>query len=238
MGAKKEVEGKGEQSSGSEWEPDSDSDFMPSKKKRRSSLPKVEPKEEEDEGEGGAEGNVGSLWPGLGYGEEELKRLLDGQNTLKEDLKQEGGSALHSFAWHRVILDEAHKIKGRTNSTAKAVLELDPHAYYFCRCSGCDCKSLNWEFGPMQRHCVQCGHSAPRHYSKFNRDIINPVSRYGYATGEGQRGLQELEAVLKRIQLRRTKAQRSADINIPPLTIRIVELELSEAERDFYESLY
>ena len=30
-------------------------------------------------------------------------------------------SLLHCVSWHRIVLDEAHKIKGRTNSTGKAV---------------------------------------------------------------------------------------------------------------------
>lgn len=33
-------------------------------------------------------------------------------------------SLLHCIAWHRIILDEAHKIKERTNSTAKSVFAL------------------------------------------------------------------------------------------------------------------
>ena len=33
-------------------------------------------------------------------------------------------SILHCVRWHRIVLDEAHKIKSRTNSTAKAVFAL------------------------------------------------------------------------------------------------------------------
>jgi len=35
-----------------------------------------------------------------------------------------GTSILHCIGWHRIILDEAHKIKDRTNSTAKSTLAL------------------------------------------------------------------------------------------------------------------
>ena len=125
-------------------------------------------------------------------------------------------SLLHSIEWDRVVLDEAHKIKARTTNTAKCIyalrsekkwcltgtplqnrvgelyspvrfLRMDPHAYYFCKVKGCDCKSLCWNFGPEQRACSACGHAGPRHYSHFNQTVINPINRYGYV-GDGKKG--------------------------------------------------
>ncbi|KAF4653316.1 hypothetical protein FOL47_010597, partial [Perkinsus chesapeaki] len=47
------------------------------------------------------------------------KRILSQQRkALKE------GNGPHSVKWARVILDEAHRIKGRTNSTAKSIYHL------------------------------------------------------------------------------------------------------------------
>ena len=76
-------------------------------------------------------------------------------------------------SWFRVILDEAHMIKDRSTSTAKAVfnlnslnkwclsgtplqnrvgelyslvrfLRVDPHAFYYCKRKDCNCKSLHY----------------------------------------------------------------------------------------------
>jgi DNA repair protein RAD16 len=95
-------------------------------------------------------------------------------------------SVLHCIRWSRVVLDEAHKIKSRTNSTAKAAfclsadvrwcltgtplqnrvselfslirfLQCDPFAYYLCSCKGCTCQSMHWQFGPSQKACEGCG---------------------------------------------------------------------------------
>ena len=44
--------------------------------------------------------------------------------------------------------------------------------------------------------------------------------------------------VLHKIQLRRTKALVAKDINLPPLTVKVVKLKLNEEERDFYEAIY
>lgn len=38
--------------------------------------------------------------------------------------------------------------------------------------------------------------------------------------------------------LRRTKAERAADLRLPPLEIEVRELTLSPAEQDFYDCLY
>jgi hypothetical protein len=152
----------------------------------------------------------------------------------EEDEIDLSGSTLISMRWGRLVLDEAHKIKGRTTNTAKAVyalqaerkwcltgtplqnrvgelyslirfLKLEPHAFYFCKGKGCECKSLAWNFGPMSRVCSQCGHPPMKHFSQFNRSVINPIQKYGYA-GEGKRALLCLkEEILDRVQLRRTK---------------------------------
>ena len=176
-------------------------------------------------------------------------------------------SLLHSIEWDRVVLDEAHKIKARTTNTAKCIyalrsekkwcltgtplqnrvgelyslvrfLRMDPHAYYFCKVKGCDCKSLCWNFGPEQRACSACGHAGPRHYSHFNQTVINPINRYGYV-GDGKKGFLTLRnEILRPAQLRRTKAERASDVKLPPLRIDVQETEMDEVERDFYESLY
>jgi DNA repair protein RAD16 len=100
-----------------------------------------------------------------------------GDAVAEEDVVDLSDSLLHTIEWGRVVLDEAHKIKARTTNTAKCIydlrsdkkwcltgtplqnrvgelyslvrfLRMDPHAYYFCKVKGCECKSLCWNFGP------------------------------------------------------------------------------------------
>ena len=171
-------------------------------------------------------------------------------------------SLLHAVEWERIVLDEAHKIKSshhehgevhiRASFDVQVVpdgysaaeprrelyslvrfLRMDPHAYYFCKVKGCECKSLCWNFGPEQRACSACGHAGPRHYSHFNQTVINPINRYGYV-GDGRKGFLTLRnEILRPAQLRRTKSERSEDVKLPPLTIDIRETEMNEVERDF-----
>eukprot|EP01012_Entosiphon_sulcatum_P067451 TRINITY_DN9716_c0_g1_i1.p1 TRINITY_DN9716_c0_g1~~TRINITY_DN9716_c0_g1_i1.p1 ORF type:complete len:1165 (-),score=253.85 TRINITY_DN9716_c0_g1_i1:69-3533(-) len=188
-----------------------------------------------------------------------------------EDLGKDGidisESPLHAITWHRILLDEAHKIKGRTTSTAKSVyslkgvnkwcltgtpiqnrvgelyslvrfLRMAPFAKYYCNAKECKCSSYSYSFGLKQSACERCGHSPLVHYSYFNRHVINPIKRYGYV-GDGRRAMVELkEKVLDQILLRRTKKERAADVKLPPLTIKLEMTELDEQERDFYEAIY
>ena len=223
---------------------------------------------------GGGEGTkAGGTGKGKMSATEEWQKQLFGENFEKilaeakdpEDAVADS-SLLHSFTWDRIILDEAHKIKGRTTSVAKAVyclksakkwcltgtplqnrvgelysllrfLQVDPYAYYFCRKEGCNCKSLHWRFGPNNKACECCGHTSMSHYSQFNQTILNPITRYGYI-GEGKNGVLTLKQVLQETQLRRTKKGRAEDVKLPKLEISIKELTLDEKEKDFYESLY
>jgi len=190
------------------------------------------------------------------------------EDTLgtEQDLDM-GQSVLHAVRWSRIILDEAHKIKSRTTNSAKSVfalqatfkwcitgtplqnrvgelfslvrfLKLDPFAYYFCKNKKCNCKSLNWNFGPMARRCVKCGHPPMQHYSYFNQYIMNPINRYGYV-GDGKQAMIRLKQdIMDRLQLRRTKQERENDMKMPPLDIEVNKIKLSDEERDFYESIY
>lgn len=103
--------------------------------------------------------------------------------------KREGGlvkgtSMLHSLNFHRLILDEAHNIKQRTTSVARACfalkakyrwclsgtpvqnrigeffsllrfLEVKPFACYFCK--SCKCEALHWT-QDAQKRCNMCKH--------------------------------------------------------------------------------
>jgi DNA repair protein RAD16 len=177
-------------------------------------------------------------------------------------------SVLHSIRWHRVVLDEAHRIKSRNTGTAKSAYALSaemkwcltgtplqnrvgdlcsllrfmrvpPYSRYFCSVEGCSCTSLSHPFsGTNLSSCVFCGHGPVQHYSYFNKFIMNPINRYGYV-GDGRTAMILLvNAVLSKLMLRRTKAERADELRLPPMETVLVEITLTAEERDFYESLY
>jgi len=122
-------------------------------------------------------------------------------------------------------------------------MRVRPYAYYFCKHKGeagegCGCEMLQWSFGGEARYCVSCGHTPMSHYSYFNKQIVNPVTRNGYS-GAGQKAMVELrDDLLGDVMLRRTKGERGGELNLPPLRIEIARLALDEREKDFYEAVY
>ncbi|XP_043688459.1 DNA repair protein RAD16-like isoform X1 [Telopea speciosissima] len=174
-------------------------------------------------------------------------------------------SVLHSVKWERIILDEAHYIKDRRSSTAKAVLALEssykwalsgtplqnrvgelyslvrflqitPYSYYFCR--DCDCKSLDYS---STSECQNCVHKSMRHFCWWNRYISKPIQ----ASGDLDEGRSRTRAMillkhklLKSIVLRRTKKGRAADLALPPTIVHLRRDSFDIKEEDYYNSLY
>lgn len=191
--------------------------------------------------------------------------IAEAARALAKSKAQPPKSILHMLSWFRIILDEAHLIKDRSTSTAKAVfnlvslnkwcltgtplqnrvgelyslirfLRIDPHAFYYCRSKGCECKSLHYRF--TKSRCDECSHSVIQHYCHFNKHILNPIKRAGYVS-EGRRAMLKLkQQVLDEILLRRTKTTRAEDIQLPPRVVKVRQEKLDEKEEDFYSALY
>lgn len=168
--------------------------------------------------------------------------------------------------WGRVILDEAHRIKSRTNSTATAAfclqaefrwcitgtplqnkigelyslvrfLKFYPYAFYRCVMKDCGCESLHYRYDAYAK-CVKCKHMKMKHVSVFQQEVSGPITRYG-DIGMGKTAFQHLHTdILTRIMLRRTKLERAEDLNLPPMHVRIRRDALSKEELDFYHSMF
>ncbi|KAI8866546.1 hypothetical protein GQ42DRAFT_128057 [Ramicandelaber brevisporus] len=174
-------------------------------------------------------------------------------------------SLLHSIKWHRIILDEAHNIKDRTCTTARAAFELvsdfrwcltgtplqnrvgelysllrfikaDPYAMYFCK--QCPCRSLHWRFTKYPNAtCQECGHGAASHLCWWNQEILGPIQDQG-GTGDGLVAFRKLHLLLSQIMLRHTKVERADDLGLPPRIMRVRRDVFNEEEREVYKSLF
>lgn len=197
--------------------------------------------------------------------DEDVERDIKAALRAHEKRSVGAKSCLHLISWLRIILDEAHLIKDRSTSTAKAVfnlvslykwcltgtplqnrvgelyslirfLRIDPHAFYFCRSKECTCKSLHYRF--TKSRCDDCGHSVVQHFCFFNKHILNPIQRSGYV-GDGKRAMLKLkQQILDEILLRRTKITRAEDIQLPMRIVKVRQEKLDDKEDDFYQALY
>jgi len=77
-----------------------------------------------------------------------------------------------------------------------------------------------------------------QHYSYFNQMVSNPIKKFGFA-GKGGEAFQVLhKQVLDKVLLRRTKEERHADLQLPPMIVVKSEREPGAAEKDFYQAVY
>ncbi|KAK2196392.1 bifunctional Helicase superfamily 1-2 [Babesia duncani] len=175
-------------------------------------------------------------------------------------------SNLHSIIWKRIVIDEAHRIKTKSSSTAQGIfalkscfsrwcltgtplqnrvgdvfslvrfLQMYPYAYILCNREDCTCACTDLKTRDFGK-CDVCGHGRAHHYSYFNRHILNPIVYSGYAN-DGKRAMDLLHNdVFKRILLRRTKLEKADDVRLPPLNVKIRRDQLTEQERDFYTAI-
>jgi DNA repair protein RAD16 len=178
-----------------------------------------------------------------------------GDDVVKAD------SPVHAVHWHRIILDEAHSIKSRNTSSAKACfalkgnhkwclsgtpvqnrigeffsllrfLEVRPFADYFCE--ACPCATLHWQIDESYR-CTGCRHSAAEHRSVFNEEILNPITSDVRDLRDA--ALDKLHLITARIMLRRVKKDHTASMELPPKLVHVRNEFFSKIERDFSSSI-
>ncbi|KAK2750096.1 DNA repair protein rad16 [Myotisia sp. PD_48] len=187
----------------------------------------------------------------------EVKGWKRNHGMVKED------SVIHSIKFHRLILDEAHNIKQRTTSVARACfalkskykwclsgtpvqnrigeffsllrfLEIQPFACYFCK--SCDCQALHWT-QDAQKRCTLCKHSGFSHVSVFNQEILNPIVDGVRDSEKRKAAFAKLRLVTDRIMLRRVKKDHTSSMELPPKRIQIHNEFFGEIEKDFSSSI-
>ncbi|OLY77756.1 DNA repair protein RAD16 [Smittium mucronatum] len=174
-------------------------------------------------------------------------------------------SLLHKIKWFRIVLDEAHNIKDRSCTTARAAfaleseyrwclsgtplqnrvgelyslikfLKCEPFSLYLC--SLCDCRSTKWLFTRDSFKCIECNHTSHQHVCWWNFEILNPIQKSGANSVIGKEAFSKLRLLIDKIMLRRTKIERAADLGLPPRLVVVRKDRFSPDELDFYSSLF
>ncbi|KAG9233775.1 putative DNA repair protein rad-5 [Amylocarpus encephaloides] len=139
---------------------------------------------------------------------------------------------LFSLKYFRVILDEAHHIKNRQSKTAKACYEIEADHRWVL--TGTPIVNRLEDLFSLVRFLRVEPWS---NFSFWRTFITVPFESKNF-----MRALDVVQTVLEPLVLRRTKDMKTptgeALVPLPPKTIKIVNIELSDSEREIYDYIF
>ena len=160
--------------------------------------------------------------------------VLSEFNTVASSYSGNKGASggLFSLEYFRIILDEAHMIKNRQSKTAKACYELS--AIHRWVLTGTPIVNRLEDLFSLVRFLRVEPWS---NFSFWKTFITAPFEK-----GDFVRALDVVQTVLEPLVLRRTKDMKTPDgealVPLPPRTIEIERIELSDPEREVYNHIY
>ncbi|KKA30294.1 hypothetical protein TD95_003865 [Thielaviopsis punctulata] len=141
-------------------------------------------------------------------------------------------TGLFSLRFFRVILDEAHTIKNRTSKTAKACYALS--ATHRWALTGTPVVNRLEDLFSLVRFL---GVEPWNNFSYWRTFITLPFEARNFV-----RALDVVQTVLEPLVMRRTKDMKTPTgdplVPLPPKTVEIVEVELSQTERAIYDHVF
>ena len=159
--------------------------------------------------------------------------------TTYGTLSKEGEDGpLFQIYWRRLILDEAHNIKNRCALVARSAFRLRA----FCRwcITGTPLQNSADELYSLVKFLRVEPYCA---WPEWRQAVTLPLERGRKGDGGSMtEGLDAARRIVQPMLLRRTKATRDPQgkllLELPPKHVHVLELELSEPEKDFYAALY
>ncbi|KAG9000040.1 hypothetical protein FRB90_011885, partial [Tulasnella sp. 427] len=139
-------------------------------------------------------------------------------------------AALFERPWLRIVLDEAHTIKGRNTQGAKACYAMQAK-FRWCLTGTPIQNSVEELFSLL--HFLQI--RPLNDWDTFKTQIANPIK-----AGRSAVPMKRLHVVLSAIMLRRTKNQvvnGKPILSLPDRTVAMVECDFDQDEQEFYNAL-
>ncbi len=141
-------------------------------------------------------------------------------------------SALYAVEWHRIILDEAHYIKGRHTQVAQAVFALQGERRWAV--TGTPVQNKLDDLYPLLRF-IQFEPWCQVTF--WQRHVIRP-----FEEDKDLGALKVLRRALQPLLLRRTKDSKDREgrpiLSLPPRVDEVVELDFAPEERELYDALF
>jgi len=150
---------------------------------------------------------------------------------------KDAGRGLAVAHWHRIVLDEAHVIKGHRTATAKAVFDGLSADRRWCL-TGTPIQNSVEDVFSLARFL---GLEPFNKFEWFNRTLLRPLK------SRDPVGFERLQVLLKTWCLRRTKDMRVGDpeggpprplLRLPRKTLEVLRVPLDAGDRALYDRLF